>query len=410
MQGTLAVKTGTVKNPLRVKLVIIETLVFLIPGLALAYVYFQKQVSPDTTQIAIFTGVLVLILAGMLILREVFDRIIRIQTILKTAEEGERYTESVPKDTGELQDITQSFNNLMRNLQGANSELQRRLEEIAERKQIEAALQEAKAAAEDANMAKSRFIANMSHEFFTPLNAVIGFSQILMARTHGDLNERQLKYVNSVLESGQLLLKLVNGILELSRIETDRMELTLSHFDSGDELRGAVNTIREAADEKKIKLTLDLQPDMPPITADQGKFRQIVLNLLKNAVNFTPDRGSVVLAAKTFKRSSFEGSDSGAPVARSRAADTLTDFLNISVTDTGIGIKAEDQERIFSVFEQADTSTVRIIGGTGLGLACAKKLVTMHGGKISVRSEGENRGCRFTVMLPMAPEPGGAIV
>jgi len=397
-------KPGRDGSPLRGKLVIIEALVFLIPSLAIAYVFFEKKIAFDTVQIVVFLAVLALILGGMVILRQVFDRIIMVQTILKKAEAGEQYSVGVQKDTGELHEITKSFNNLMKNLQGANSELQRRLEEIAERKQIEAALQQAKEAAEAANIAKSRFIANMSHEFLTPLNAVIGFSQILKAKSHGELNEKQIKYINNVLESGQHLLKLVNGILELSKIEADSIELKLSEFDTSDELRGVVNLIRAPADKKEITLSLDLQPDMPPITADQEKFRQIVLNLLDNAVKFTPAGGSIVLAAKTFKRSGFQVSDSGPPDTQSPISDTDVNFLKISITDTGVGIKPEDQERIFSIFEQADTSTERIACGTGLGLAMSRRLVALHKGKIWVESEGEGKGSRFSFVLPLNSE------
>ena len=140
-------KPGRDVNPLRGKLVIIEALVFLIPSLAIAYVFLGKKVTFDTIQIVIFLAVLALILGGMVILRQVFDRIIMVQTVMKKAEAGEQYSVGVQKDTGELNEITKSFNNLMKNLQGANSELQRRLEEIAERKQVEAALQQAKSAA-----------------------------------------------------------------------------------------------------------------------------------------------------------------------------------------------------------------------------------------------------------------------
>jgi signal transduction histidine kinase len=194
MGNTLIEKPGNVRNPLRAKLVIIEALVFLLPGLVIAYVYYQKNISLDTTHMFIFLAVFTLILGGMVILRQVFDRILTVQTLMKNAEEGGRYLLDVQKDTGELHEITKSFNNLMNNFQEANSELQRRLEEIAERKQAEAALQRAKDAAEAVNIAKSRFLANMSHELLTPLISVIGFSQILLAKTHAILLSGFPKY------------------------------------------------------------------------------------------------------------------------------------------------------------------------------------------------------------------------
>jgi len=298
-------------------------------------------------------------------------------------------------------EITKSFNNLMNNFQEANRELQRSIGEIAEGKKVEASLQCAKEEAEAANMAKSRFLANMSHELLTPLNAVIGFSQILKAGTHGELNEKQMKYVNNVLKSGQHLLSLVNGIFEFSKIQAESMGLKLSEFDTSDELQGAVNLIRASADKKEIALSLNVQPDMPSITADQEKFRQIVLYLLNNAVKFTPDGGSIVLAAKTVKGSELQVPDSGELDNQTRLSDIDMNFLQISISDTGVGVKSEDQERVFSMFEQMDASSERLFDGTGLGLAISRKIVELHKGKIWVESEGEGKGSRFIFVLPL---------
>lgn len=389
------------KNSLREKLVIIETLVFLTPILAFLYIYYQKQISFDSIQILIFLAVLCVILGGLVTLRQIFARFLLVQNLMQKAEQGEQYVLDVQKDTGELHEITKSFNNLMNNFQKANIELQRRINEIAERKQAAVALQRAKEEAEAANMAKSRFIANMSHEFLTPLNAVIGFFQILQAKTHGDLNENQMKYIKNVLQSGQHLLKLVNGILELSKIEAESVELKLTELDTIDELHDVLNLTRASADKKETSLSLDVQPDIPPITADREKFRQIILNLLNNAVKFTPDGGKVNLTAKRTSVSRLQLSGSEAPFKESRLSDTEMDFLQISITDTGAGIKPEDQDRTFSLFEQADASTERRFDGTGIGLATSRKLVGLHEGKIWVESRGEGKGSRFSFALPL---------
>ncbi|MBC2704961.1 HAMP domain-containing sensor histidine kinase [Desulfobacula sp.] len=381
----------TTKNPLKQKLFIIEALVFLIPVLAGIYIYFEKGISFENNHILIILASLCLILGGMLLLRQVFDRILMIQNIMKTAECGEQYVIDAQKDTGDLHEITNSFNNLMNNFQESNKELQRSIEEIAERKKVAAALQRAKEEAEAANMAKSRFLANMSHEFLSPLNDVIGFSQLLKANTHGELNEKQMEYTNNVLESGQHLVRLTTEILELSKIETRRIELKLSEFDATDELQDAANLVTASADKKEIALTLDVQPDMPPITADQDSFQHIVLNLLNNALKFTSAGGSIALAAKIIKGSELQIPGLG----------KLKNFLQISVSDTGIGVKPEDQERIFSIFEQVDTSSKRRFNGSGLGLAMSRKLVELHKGKIWIESDGDDKGSRFSFVLPL---------
>jgi PAS domain S-box-containing protein len=228
-----------------------------------------------------------------------------------------------------------------------------------------------------ANRHKSAFLANMSHELRTPLNAIIGFSEVLGEKIFGELNDKQSEYVTDIHGSGQHLLALINDILDLSKIDAGRLELSSAEFDLPSTFENAMVLMKERAGRKGIEILLELQPDVGMITADEIKIRQVLINLLTNAVKFTAEGGAVTLQART--------SD---------------DEVVISVVDTGIGIKPEECELIFEEFRQADDEMSRQQEGTGLGLALARRLVELHGGKIWVESVlGE--GSTFSFTLPM---------
>ena len=229
---------------------------------------------------------------------------------------------------------------------------------------------------EAASRHKSEFLANMSHELRTPLNAITGFSEVLLERMFGEINPKQTEYLQDILSSGRHLLSLINDILDLSKIEAGRMELTLAQFHLPLALDNAITLVKERAARHGIGLDIDVDPRLGEFLGDERKIKQVLLNLLSNAVKFTPEGGRI-----------------GVKAMRSDGA------VEISVSDTGIGIAPKDQEAIFEEFRQVGSDEARKVEGTGLGLTLTKKFVEMHGGRIWVESE-VGKGSTFTFTLP----------
>jgi signal transduction histidine kinase len=226
-----------------------------------------------------------------------------------------------------------------------------------------------------ANRHKSEFLSNMSHELRTPLNAIIGFSEVLLQRLFGDLNQKQTEYLQDILSSGKHQLTLVNDILDLAKVEAGRMELELSSFSLPAVIDSGVTMLGERATRRGIALEVDGDPSVGAIEADERKVKQVLFNLLSNAVKYTPEGGTVTV--------------------RTRGEIAA---VEVSVSDTGVGIAPEDQARIFEEFLQAKSSK-SAEASTGLGLALAKRFVELHGGVLSVRS-AVGAGSTFTFSLP----------
>ncbi|MBI5048440.1 MAG: response regulator [Deltaproteobacteria bacterium] len=235
-----------------------------------------------------------------------------------------------------------------------------------------------------ANKMKSQFLANISHELRTPLNSIMGFSDLLLEKAFGELNEKQVQYVNYIHTSGRHLLHLINNILDLSKIEAGRLELEAEEFHLSDVIDEVVGIIRPMAHKKGITIETETTFTSPIVKLDKPKFKQIMLNLLSNAVKFNRDGGQVSI---------------GWNIAEELKEAGIERILQLSVKDTGIGIKDEDIPRIFMEFEQLDPSITREYGGTGLGLTLTKKLVELHSGRIWVESK-YGKSTTFSFAIP----------
>jgi signal transduction histidine kinase len=238
----------------------------------------------------------------------------------------------------------------------------------------------AKEEVEYASQAKSDFMAGMSHELRTPLNAIIGFSEILQDQYFGKLNEKQSEYISDILESGKHLLALINDILDISKIEAGKTQLDLTAISIKGLLEKSLIMIKEKSFKHSIKLSLHIPGEAAglTITGDERKLKQILFNLLSNAAKFTPDGGAITVSALR-----------------------QNDNALISVSDTGIGVEKELQERIFEPFYQAQSGLKDKTPGTGLGLSLSKRFVEMHGGRIWVESRGKGEGSTFFIALPL---------
>ena len=230
---------------------------------------------------------------------------------------------------------------------------------------------------EIASQHKSEFLANMSHELRTPLNAIIGFSEVLSERMFGDINEKQAEYISDILQSGQHLLSLINDILDLSKIEAGRMELELSDFDLPSSIENTLTLVRERAVRRGIELGHTVDEHLGMVRADERRVKQVLLNLLSNALKFTPEGGRIDV--------------------RAAVRDGMAE---ISVADTGVGISPEDQELVFEEFRQVGTAAKKV-EGTGLGLAISRKFIEVHGGRIWVESQ-VGKGSTFAFTLPLS--------
>jgi two-component system, cell cycle sensor histidine kinase PleC len=259
------------------------------------------------------------------------------------------------------------------------------IEDITARREVENVLENARKKLKQlarelkrTTRAKSEFLSNVSHELRTPLNSICGFSEVLYDETFGPLNEKQKQYITNILTSGKLLLLLINQILDMSKVESGKMNLELSSLSMKSLLNEIPLLVSEITAKKKLQISLEIADDLPDIEADELKVKEIIYNLLSNAVKFTPEGGKAGIRAKK-----------------------IDSRIEITVWDNGAGIERKNMKKIFEGFFRVDTPLSRVTEGTGLGLPLSKKLVELHGGTLSVRSDGLNKGTEITVLLPI---------
>jgi len=273
--------------------------------------------------------------------------------------------------------------------------------DVTERKQFERTLLEKNMELQHASRMKSEFLATMSHELRTPLNAIIGFSEALGDGLIGPLNPSQHEYIGDIFASGQHLLSLINDILDLSKVEAGMMALELEPADVCDLLRSSLTIVREKAATHRVELELVADDDLGLLKLDLRKTKQIVYNLLGNAVKFSGGNGRVLLHARRVAAADVGHLSGGWPLhGFPRRETTCEEFLELSVTDSGIGISEVDMATLFQAFKQIDSSLARQFEGTGLGLAMVRQLAELHGGTVAVAS-AVGEGAKFAVWLPL---------
>jgi signal transduction histidine kinase len=279
-----------------------------------------------------------------------------------------------------LHDLTEALEKarLYEQLKEGSAELERKVQEataeLAEQNEL---LRRQHIALEQASALKSQFLANMSHEFRTPLNAILGYTHMLLHGVSGPVSDAQRKSLTRIDSNSRHLLALINDILDITRIEAGRMPLNMAAFAIPDLIDEVMSELEPIIKRSNLTVSTRIQGRVPQLRSDRQKVKQIVLNLLSNALKFTP-QGEVTIRA---------------------SYDARTRMVNIMVRDTGVGIPYEDQSKVFEDFRQLDSSPARGYGGTGLGLSICRRLAQMLGGSIELQSE-PGRGSNFTLQLP----------
>jgi signal transduction histidine kinase len=332
--------------------------------------YAPLYASIMRTATLLLVGLGMALLAGVYVARRVVQPLQKLRQGLERIGRGELESRVELRTGDEFEIVGDELNRMAAALQGAYTGLEHK---VAERTRELTILNEH---LDEANKLKSKFLANVSHELRTPLNAIIGFTRLVLRKTEGQVPALQRENLQKVLISGEHLLTLINGLLDLSKIEAGRMEVFAESFRLEELIRVAAATVEPMLKDGRVRFVAQIQPDIPTLHTDRQKLKQVIINLLSNAAKFT-EQGEIRVAAWH--------------------KDAV---LTVAVSDTGIGMKKEVLDYIFEEFRQVDMSSTRKYGGTGLGLAIVKRLVHLLGGEIRVDSE-PGQGSRFTLAIPL---------
>ena len=323
----------------------------------------------------------------MITQRLILRPIRQLRALANNVAEGNLEIRSAIASKDEYEKLARAFNHMLDRLQAtqeklrqANKQLDAKIAELSERN-IELF---------KANKVKSEFLANISHEFRTPLNAILGFAQVLRDKPLSLKKEKAQRYAENIITSGNNLLQMINDLLDLVKTQAGKMELHVGETSVADLLEALASQFSLLTKKKKIKVALLLDPDLPTLVTDVGKVQQILYNFLSNAIKFTPSRGRIEIQAQY-------------PSPAGRDAEKDARMIRLAVTDTGSGVAEIDKEKIFEKFRQADGSITRETTGSGLGLAISTELAVMLAGTIGMESppEGRSEGSRFWLDIPV---------
>ena len=322
--------------------------------------------------------------------RVILRPIRQLRAMVNNVAEGNLDIRSAIQTGDEYEKLADAFNNMLDGLQGAqeklrqaNKQLDAKIAELSERN-IELF---------KANKLKSEFLANISHEFRTPLNAILGFAQVLREKPDILTRDKTRRYAENIITSGNRLLSMINDLLDLAKTQAGKMELHIEKTSAGELVKAVVASFSLQTKKKKIKVKVLTDSELPPLMTDAGKVQQILYNFLSNAVKFTPERGRIEIRAgfAPLETSKIDSSQRTTPASR---------MVRIAVTDTGCGIAEADREKIFEKFRQVDGSITRVSTGSGLGLTISKELAVMLAGSIGLESE-VGKGSTFWLDIPV---------